>query len=179
MTGFFFNRNGDLSVFRIGILIAVLGGLMLIGAVVLTASDQAAFRTPLDIELPTETQQVGEESLSPISRRLYFESTLSPEAVAAYYDSKLVEFIKTQGGDATDPNRDRCLREPRDNNYRGYVPGNGTVPYEFRCLFQEISLSNGIDKSTLVIIQPGVRNDALGTNYEGTTRIEYEQYWQP
>jgi hypothetical protein len=179
MTGFFFNRNGDLSFFRIGILIAVVGGLMLIGAVVFTASDQAAFRTPLEIELPTDTQQVGEEALSPISRRLYFESTLSPEAVAVYYDTKLAEFLQSQGVDPNDPNRDRCLREPRDDNYQGYVPGNGTVPYEFRCLFQQVSLSNGIDKSTLVIIQPGVRNDAAGTNYEGTTRIEYEQYWQP
>jgi hypothetical protein len=179
MTGFFFNRNGDLSVFRIGILIAVVGGLMLVGAVVFTASDQAAFRTPLEIELPPDTQQVGEEALSPISRRVYFESTLSPEAVATYYDTKLAEFLQTQGVDPNDPNRDRCLREPRDDNYQGYVPGNGTVPYEFRCLFQEISLSNGIDKSTLVVIQPGVRNDAAGTNYEGTTRIEYEQYWQP
>jgi len=179
MTGFFFNRNGDLSFFRIGLLIAAVGGLMLIGAVVFTASDQAAFRTPLEIELPSDTQQVGEEILSPISRRLYFESALSPEAVAVYYDSKLAEFLQTQGVDPNDPNRDRCLREPRDDNYQGYVPGNGTVPYEFRCLFQQISLSNGIDKSTLVVIQPGVRNDAAGTNYEGTTRIEYEQYWQP
>jgi hypothetical protein len=179
MTGFFFNRSGDISVFRIGILIAIVGGLMLVGAVVLTASDQAAFRTPLDIELPTETQLVGEEMLSPVSRRLYFESALSPEAVAAYYDSKLAEFAETQGVNPNDPNRDRCMREPRDDNYPGYVPGNGTVPYEFRCLFQQISLPNGIDKSTLVVIQPGVRNNAAGTNYEGTTRIEYEQYWQP
>lgn len=179
MTGFFFNRSGDLSFFRIGILIAVIGGLMLVGAVVFTASDQAAFRTPLDIALPAETQQVGEEILSPISRRLYFESALSPEAAAAYYDSKLAEFAQSEGNDPNDPNRDRCLREPRSGNYQGYVPGDGRVPYEFRCLFQQISLSNGMEKWTLVFIQPGVRNDAAGTNYEGTTRIEYEQYWQP
>ena len=46
MTGFFFNRNGDLSILPYWNLIAVIGGLMLIGAVVFTASDQAAFLRP-------------------------------------------------------------------------------------------------------------------------------------
>lgn len=179
MAGFFLNRNGDLSVIRIGILFAAIGGLMLVAAVIFTASDQAAFRTPLDVELPGETNLLGEETLSPISRRLYYASTLAPENIAAFYDAKLAEFVQAQGLNSNDPNRDRCLREPRSGNYQGYVAGNGTVPYEFRCLFQQVSLSNGIDKSTLVVIQPGVRNDATGADNEGTTRIEYEQYWQP
>lgn len=175
MAGFFLNREGDLSIFRIGILIAIVGGVLIVGGFVLASAEQASYRAPLDIEPPPDTVQLFEEDLSPVTRRLYFESLMSPEDVSRYYDAELAEL---QGLPLGDLNRDRCIRSPRDGNYQTFVPGNGSVPYEFQCIFQQVSLL-GVDRSTFVRIHPGVRNDEDGTNYEGTTRIYYDQLWQP
>ncbi len=176
MASFFLNREGNISAFKIGIAAAVIGGVMLVVGLILTQIEQATFKAPLDVELPANTTLVGEERLTDVSKRVFYETSESPEAVARFYDEALAKF---QGIDVSDANRDRCIRFPREGEVDNYQEGNGIVPYQFTCLFQSISLAQGVDRTTQVTIQPGVRNNETGMDNLNTTRIEYEQYWQP
>ncbi|MBK9121995.1 MAG: hypothetical protein IPM16_02590 [Chloroflexi bacterium] len=175
MATFFLSRDGNISVFKVGVVIAIVGGLLVVGGFILASIEQNTFRSPLEVPIPPETTVLATDELSPASRRIFYESLLEPEDVFRYYDRLLAE---QDGVDINDPNRERCIRNPSRGDFESYTPGDGSVPFEYRCLFQQISLL-GIDKATLITIQPGVRNDATGQNFEGTTRIDYEQYWEP
>lgn len=175
MASFFLNREGNISAFKIGIAAAVIGGLLLVGGFILAQVEQAAYKSPLEVAVPAGTVLIVEDPLTEVSRRVFYETSDTPEAVARFYDELLAQH---QGIDVTDANRDRCIRNPRDGTYDNYVEGNGVIPYEFKCLFEQTSLQ-GIDRYTQVTIQPGVRNDSTGMDNLNKTRIEYEQYWQP
>lgn len=175
MASFFLSRDGNLSVFKVGVAIAIVGGLLVVGGFILAAVEQNTFRSPLEVAVPPETTVLATDDLSPASRRIFYESLLEPEDVYRHYDQLLAQH---EGLDINDPNRERCIRNPSRGDFESYTPGDGSVPFEYRCLFQQTSLL-GIDKATLITIQPGVRNDATGQNFEGTTRIDYEQYWEP
>lgn len=175
MASLFLNREGNISAFKIGVGAAAIGGVMLVVGFILTQVEQASFRAPLDVPVAPNTTMIVEEPLSQSSRRLYYQSSDPAEVIVRFYDEELA---KQQGLPLTDPNRDRCVRTPREGTFENYREGNGIVPYEYKCLFQESSLQ-GLDRFTTIIIQPGVRNDETGMDYLNTTRIEYEQYWQP
>lgn len=165
--GFLTGRDGSISVFRISIVAALLGALFIVGGVILFTLEQAANRQPLEIAVPESAERRGVENRTPNNRRIYFETTDTPEQVAEFYNRLLSEFYN-------DPRDQRgCQRF----NYEGAVPGSGRVPFEFKCMFTVDA--QGIERWTEVLIQPGVRNDATGEDYTGTTRIEHEQYWEP
>lgn len=176
MASLFLNRDGSVSIFRAGLAAAALGGLFLVGAVVFTAIESASFKAPLTINIPPDTQLLREETLSAVSSRIYYSSSQDAESVMRFYDAQLAE---SEGKEASDPNRERCIRTPRAGTFDNYQEGNGVVPYEYRCIFQEVSMAQGIDRVTMVVIQPGVRNNDTGMDNTNTTRIEYEQSWQP
>lgn len=175
MASIFLSRDGNVSVFKIGVAIAIVGVLLVVGGFVLAAIEQNSFRSPLEVPVPPETTLLAIDEISASNRIVFYESLLEPEEVYRYYDRLLAEY---EGVDINDPNRERCIRNPSRGEFESYTPGNGSVPYQYRCQFQQISLL-GIDKATTITIQPGVRNDATGENFEGKTRIDYEQYWEP
>lgn len=168
--GVFVGSDGNISIFRVGIIAGVLGAIVIVGGFALFSLEQAANRQPLEVVVPESATLVATEDLSSF-RRLYYESPESPEAIAIFYDGKLTEFY----GDS--PDRQFCVRLPSDGTMPGYIEGNGSVPYEFRCLFSASSIN--IERYTEVLIQPGVRNDTTGEDYSGRTRIELEQIWEP
>ncbi|HEX2621402.1 MAG TPA: hypothetical protein VHL11_14685 [Phototrophicaceae bacterium] len=169
------SRRSDsgFSVFRIGIFAAVLGAVFVVGGFLLFSLEQAGLREPLNIDPPTGSELRDQVDGNSSSRRLYyFIPGMTAEDVAAYYNGKLKEFY---GNDWTET--EQCRRLPRDGNVDNYVPGSGVVPYIFRCLFENSGFES--DRFTQIDIQPGVRNDASGENYEGNVIVEYIQQWQP
>lgn len=168
--GVFVGSDGNISIFRLGIIAGILGAIVIVGGLALFSLEQAANRQPLEVVVPASAVAAGVENYSSF-RRLYYESPESPEAIAAFYDTKLAEFY------GNSPDRQFCVRLPSEGINPGYVEGNGSLPFEYRCLFSASSIN--IERYTEVLIQPGVRNDAAGFDYTGRTRIELEQIWEP
>ncbi|MCU0464299.1 MAG: hypothetical protein MUF38_06990 [Anaerolineae bacterium] len=169
----FLDKQGNLSFFRLAIAVAILGGLFLVGGFVLFDLEQRNAQQPLTIEAPAGVELVAvDESRSEQGMRyMYYTTTLNADEVAAYYDRKLAEFQNTP---VEEQLRERCRRTPRTGDLQEYTPGNGSLPFYWQCLFDNTRL---YDQSTLIRIYPGQRNDATGENYEGITRIDYEQFW--
>lgn len=168
--GVFVGSDGNISIFRVGIIAGVLGAIFIVGGLALFSLEQAANRQPLEIIVPESAVAAGSETFSSF-RRLYFESSESADVIATFYDEKLAEFY------ANSQDHQSCVRNPSTGTLPGFVEGNGSVPFEYRCLFSASSVN--IERYTEVLIQPGVRNDSAGTDYTGRTRIELEQVWEP
>lgn len=171
------SRDSGFSLFRISIAAAVIGGLFLVGAFVLTQIDAANQRQPLMIDPPTGAELRLQEDSAGTARLLYyFVPNTDAETVMTYYDQRMDEFYASDGTDA-----DICRRIPAQANYPNYSEGSGVIPYEFKCLFYSSSgFGTGAnDRETLVSIQPGIRNDESGVNNEGGVVVEYTQRWQP
>jgi hypothetical protein len=168
------SRSSGFSPFRLGLIAAGIGIVVLIGGFALTMVEMNSFRQPLEVAAPPESQRLGSDSLGAGSHRIYFQTNQTPEEVRDYYDREMRTFYGP--GDNT-----RCVRWPFDGNVSNYAPGNGVVPYEYRCMFSRSAtgLAGSAEQFTLVVIQPGVRNDAQGVDLTGTTRVEHEQSWQP
>lgn len=162
--GLLVGRDGNLSIFRVGIIAAVLGAIFIVGGLVLFSLEQSANRQPLEVAVPEGAQLLRTENVV-TGRRLYYQTSQTPEEVASFYNNELTNFYK----DTAD--RQICQRF----NYEGAVDGSGRVPFEYKCLFSIGSF--GIERWTQITIQPGVRNDATGEDFTGSTRIDYEQYW--
>lgn len=162
-----------MSVVRIGIIAAIFGVVFVIAGLVLFSIEQESYRSPLVIDPPQGAIFRGEERLGGTNNRLYYETTASVDEVVAYYNQLMAEFY--QGEEFPE----RCRRNPAGTAFfPDYAPGNGIVPFQHRCLFQRSGI-RGVERSTEVFIQPGVRNDATGMDNTGLTRIEHVQYWQP
>ncbi len=165
-------RDEGFSVFRIGIFAAILGVLVIAGGFILVSLEQANQRQPLVID-PYPGAELREQVDGSASRRLYyFIPNVTAEQVHDYYNEKLKEFY---GNDFTPA--EACRRLPARETFDDYSPGNGSLPYYFRCLFDSSGFQS--DRFTQIDIQPGVRNDAAGFNYEGSVIVEHLQQWQP
>jgi hypothetical protein len=171
--GFLTSRDGGLSMFRIGLLLAVIGAVLVGGGFLLFSLEQAGRRQPLEVAIPAQTTLLATEVLSENSRRQYFRSELSAADVAAFYNEQLLSFT---GSSANDVSRETCVREPRTGNYPNYLPDNGVIPYKYTCLFDSTAIN--VDQFTTILIHPDVV-DAPAGDIEAATRIEYDQYWQP
>lgn len=171
----FLDKRGDISPFRVAVAIAIFGGIVLVAGYLIFSLELQNARQPLNIDIPpqSELMAVDDSNFAAGRRLVYYKTTITPEEVAAFYDQKLADF---QGIPVTDSMRERCRRQPREGNFRDYVPGNGSLPYYWDCLFDNTRV---YDQLTVVRIYPGQRNDATGENFEGSTRIDYEQAWQP
>ncbi len=166
---FFVGRDGSISLFRVGTLIALAGILLIGGGIAAYVLDQNSYREPLNIEPYPSAQSWGSPSEAGSSRRLVFlASDASPEEVTAYYEQKLQEFDGSDQG---------CERIPSGGQVEASRNDNTVVPYWFICLFQRTGM--GVSQQTTVTIQPGVFNSDPDLNTQGMTVIEHSQRWQP
>lgn len=167
MTNFFMDRRGKLSVVRTSLFFSGIGLLLLLGSVLYVSVETETARVPLDILKPANaedwsTLDYGER---PIRRVFYRVPTTDLESVVAHYQEQAQQF-----------GAESCTRFPPSGNFQDYNPNQGTVPYEWKCLFERSNLPS-VAQSTTIIIQPGIANEDPFLNSEGYTVIEYEQRW--
>ncbi|MBC8099993.1 MAG: hypothetical protein H7Y11_11170 [Armatimonadetes bacterium] len=165
-------RDNGFSVFRIGVISAIIGGAFLVGAFVFTTLDQQGARSPLVIDSPAGAELRDQEETSGSRRQWYVVGATDAEQVATYYNQELQEFY---GADTTAA--ELCKRIPASGNYDDYIEGTGMVPYMFKCVFDSSTFQS--ERFTEVQIEPGVRNNETGDNLEGSVVVIYTQVWQP
>jgi hypothetical protein len=164
-----------MSIARISIIAVVIGAVILIGGFAIYTIEQQSYRSPLVIDPPDGSSRLQQQDLGANTRRTFYVNDQPTEEVAAYYDRIMAEYYDT---DPQDLMRERCRRIPDGTAISPeYAPGNGVVPYEYRCMFDRSTFN--LDQFTEVIIQPGIRDDSRSLDFEGRTIIQYEQYWQP
>lgn len=171
------NREGNLSVFRVGVLLAVLGVLGIGAGFVFWNMEHAARQSPLNVELyPGAAEYSREEAEGRSRRTIYYQTNAPTEDVVAYYQAELDDFTNS---DPRDPDREQCVRQPREGNFENFEPGTGLLPYYYDCAFDNSYLDS--TQVTFVRIQPGVRLDsddpAQAYDQEGLTFIIYDQDW--
>ncbi len=160
------------QVFRIGIILGIVGILVVFGGfVVYFLIDQGSRQVPLDIPVYAGAQSWGEANRGAQSRSLFYRiPNVTPEQVVEYYNQKLREFSGTD--------EEQCVRVPDQGNYIDYQPGvEGMVPYQFICMFDRSYLN--ATQYTRVVIYPGPFNEDPSRNAEGMTVVEYDQNWNP
>jgi hypothetical protein len=166
------NRRQSQQVFRIGIIVGIVGILVVFGGfIIYFLIDQGSRQVPLDIPLYPGAQDWGTSPRSNFSRSvLYRIPNVTPEQVAEYYQQKLREFSGS--------NEDACVRNPVSGNFPDFDDGRtDIVPYEFNCLFDRSYWA--ASQFTLVRIQPGIPNEDPALNNEGMVVVEYYQEWNP
>jgi hypothetical protein len=169
----FVNREGNISIFRVGLGIGMLGIIFVVGGLVLFTVEQAQRKSPFHVEVFPSAVEWYTEEFRGNSRRIVYQIEDTPaQEIAIFYQQRLDQHYNNRPGD---PRREQCVRTPVQGNYPDYVPGTGIVPYIYRCEFDNSTFN--ANQSTTVTIQPGVRNDTESTDYEGLTFIIYDQIW--
>jgi hypothetical protein len=165
-----FNRRGELSIVRIGLIVGLLGILAIGVGVVAFFGDQASRQVPLDIASYPGAEAWGQADVRGTSRKLLFRvPTVAPEQVVQYYQQKMNEFY---GGTEF-----ACVRSPSSGEVQP-VPGVvNPIPYQFACLFDRSGFNT--TQYTRVVVYPGQPNDDPFLDAQGYTVIVYEQVWQP
>lgn len=167
------NREGNLSIFRIGLIVGGLGLIFIIGGVIALTFEQSQRRSPFMVELFPGAEEWSRQDYGTNRRRVIFQVPGGDaEVIAGHYQSLLDSHYNN---DPNDPDRDRCIRTPESGTFPGYQAGDGTVPFLYRCEFDNSTF--GASQSTTVKIEPGVRNNAEGFDNEGLTFIVYEHVW--
>ncbi len=163
-----YNRKGQISVIRIGVIAGIVGILLIAAAAVTYLTDQASKQSPLDIEPYPNAQFWGDGDARVTSRSTFYRSPDSPEAVAAYYQQKLEQFYG---------NRDQsCVRLPATGENPGSATDPNIVRYQFICLFDTSGFRT--TQYTRVVISPGQPNPDPFYDAAGMAVIKYEQQWQ-
>ena len=176
--GFFFGKDGRISVIRTGLFFAALGAIFIAGALISVSLDQESRRTPFDVELPPNAEYWGPGTNSTsVTRSVYYRVPGGEaNAIADFYQQKMDEHY---GNDENTPQglREICQRSPSVGEFNDYEPDNGNVPYLWQCFFDRTSFRTV--QTTLVTIHPGVPNDDPNLDSEGYVVIEYDQEWSP
>lgn len=190
-TSFLTNRDGTLSVFRISLIIGLLGALLIGFGVLAFNLDQQSRRSPLVIQLPEGAQQWGAPEITAATRQFVYYRVAGGDvdAIAQFYDQRMAEHYGVAAG-ASD--RERCQRIPPIGEYtnipneqRGndgntydarFVP-NESIPFFYRCLFDRSGLN--ATQWTQVTIYDGLNSAEPNKNAFGDVVIVYEQSWQP
>ena len=163
-----YNRKGQISVIRIGIIAGIVGILLIGAAAVTYLTDQASKATPLEIAPYPNSTLWGTSEERTTSRNEFYRSTDSPEVVTAYYQQKLEEHYG---------NRDQsCVRLPATGENTGSASDPNIVPYQYICLFDNSGFRT--TQYTRVVIYPGQPNPDPFYDAAGMTVIKYEQQWQ-
>jgi hypothetical protein len=166
-------RDGNISIFRLGLLAAGIGILALVIGIIALVTDQNSYRAPLEIAPYPGAESRGERVLSPVERIQYFVvgGGIPIETVATYYQQLLDQHY---GQDANTPLGDRedCQRVEYES---------GEVPFQFTCVFNRSGFGFGgaLYQTTAIEIQPGVRNNDPALNTEGMVVIGHRQTWTP
>lgn len=170
----FLNREGNISVFRVGVLMALLGVIAVIAGLVFWQLEierrKSAFNVPV---YPEATEVRRDEMEGQPQRVIYYTTEASPSAVAEHYQQELDDHT---GQDPNATNKpETCERTPANGNFEDYEPGSGNLPFYYRCVFDNSFLN--YDHLTVVHIEPGVRNEAEDSDNTGQTIILYDQRW--
>ncbi len=163
-----------MSVFRMSLLSAAFGIVIIVVGFIAVSLEQAGYRAPLDIDPAPSMELLRTYTPSATSRNLYYQSAEPTESLVTYYDARIVEFY---GADPTDPERERCLRRPEFGDFDNYEEGNGIPPFEVVCVFDRAGLNGS--QLTRVNIQPGVLDTEAGIDNRGISFVTHEQLWEP
>ena len=167
---FLTGRDGQISLVRVGTLVAIIGVLLVGAAAAAFYLDQTSRQVPLDIEPYPGAESMGNPQPQGSTRNLYFiVPDTAPEQVMEHYQ----QLLESQYGDTGE----RCIRFPdATNNYPNPDNVPSIVPYEFICLFDRSGFY--ATQYTRVRIQPGLRDSDPEVSQEGNTLIEYQQRWE-
>lgn|GEM_PF-2440301 len=167
MTNIFMDSRGRISVVKSSLFFVGLGLLIMLASFLFVSVETQAARSPLDVTLPGNAEEWSMLAFEgrPIQRVFYRVPTTDVDSVVSHYQQQAEQF-------GAEP----CNRFPPSGDYPGYDPDEGNVQYEWKCLFERSNLPS-VAQSTLVIIQPGVKNEDPFLDSEGYTVIEYEQRW--
>ncbi len=175
MASFLTNDKGSLSFFRVGLLISLMGLLAVAAGFTFWQLEHQARRSPFDIALYPNLEEVQRTEDSARQRTIVYRVEDDPAAVAAFYQGELDKHL---GQDSRDPLRNNhtlCIRVPASDNFPEYVPGNGILPFLYRCGFDNSYF--GTPQSTVVEIHPGIRDDVRNYDNIGYTYVIYTQRW--
>lgn len=167
-----FNSKGGISVVRVGTLAAVFGVLIIFAGYIAFVLDQRARYQPLDIDPPPNAVYYGVTPRGSRAQDLYYRmpvGTWDADQVATYYNDRLAQFERN----LDEPSR--CVRSPQFGQYIDYQRGNGLVPFQYICMFDNSGF--GTVQFTEVTIQPGIYHDNPERNTEGQVIIRYVQQW--
>ena len=166
----FLNRQGNLSVFKLGLLAGLIGVLVIGLGIFAFFADQNSRRAPLNIEPFPGAEPWGAPSgVTETTRNLFFRVYgARPDDVAAYYQTKLNEHTGDGG--------DRCVRIPPQGELPLDPFNPNSIPYQYVCLLDRSGM--GSTQFTRVVIYPGVANPDPFFDAAGATVIKYEQEWQ-
>ena len=162
------NRKGGLSIVRISIIAAIIGGVIIAAAAVTYLTDQASKRTPLEVVPYPGAAFWGESEERATSRNVFYLSADTPEDIAMYYQQKMNEHY----GNA----EQRCVRIPATGDAPGADTNPNVAPFVYRCMFDNSGFNSS--QFTQVEIYPGKANEVASLSAEGQTIIKYEQQWQ-
>ena len=163
-----FNRKGGLSIIRIGIIAAIVGGLLIAAAAISYLSDQQSHRSPLEISPYPSAVYWGTSDVADTSRNVFYRTADKPEAVAAYYQQKMIEHYGN--------NDQSCVRLPATGNAPGSDSNPAISPYVFRCMFDNSGFNTS--QYTQIEIYPGAANKDPFFDAAGQTIVKYEEQWQ-
>ncbi len=164
------SRQG-FPLFRVILLVAFVGAILIGGGVASFFADQQSRRQPLEIALYPGAERWGESPDQGSTRRSVFYRIggTTVETVANFYQEALLQ----HSGDSLE----RCVRIPADGEFPPEELEPGFVPYYFKCLFDRSGL--GTTQYTEVIIMPGLPNENPEFNTDGMTVVRFNQVWQP
>jgi hypothetical protein len=175
----FLNRGGGISVFRVGVLMGVVGVLAVGLGILFFQLEHESRKGPFNVDLYPGAEQVAINDVEGLPRRtLVYRVQAEPESIVNFYQQQLDEHLNQ---DLRDPRRasehELCVRRPGGGFYSNYEEGNGIPPYDFSCLFDNSFLDS--TQVTVVKIEPGVRDDTADPPLDnlGYTYIFYEQNW--
>jgi hypothetical protein len=179
---FLVDREGNISVLRVSILITLIGGIFVGGSVLTFVLDQQTRSAPLFVDLPPGAEQWG----SPIIHADTWQEVFyrvpngNLEALARHYDSKMRGFY------GAEQNTEVCIRFPTTGYYtnnRGdpngtfqenFVPGQN-LPVYWSCMFDRSGLNS--TQWTQVTLYDGLSNPDPNRSSLGSVVIVYEQRW--
>ena len=166
---FVVDKQGNISLFRVGTIVAVVGVLLVGGGVLAYFLDQNSFKTPLVVEPYPGAEVWGEARTSGVTSRALFRIPgATADEVAAYYQQKLQSFDAASEG---------CIRTPATGTFVNSQTDRTIPPFTFKCLFQRTGLN--ASQLTTITIQPGVFNADPTQDTTGMTVVEHNQRWQP
>ncbi len=166
---FVVDKQGNISLFRVGTIVAVLGILLVGGGFLTYVLDQNSFKTPLVVEPFPGAQQWGTPREQGVTRRELFQiEGATADDVMAFYEQKLLEFDSASDG---------CVRTPPTGTFIDSQTDRTVPPYRFKCLFQRTGLR--ASQLTTITIEPGVFNSDPSLDTTGMTVVEHNQRWQP
>lgn len=177
---FLTGKDGSISMFRVAVAISVLGLLFALGGFVLFQFERAERRSPLEIDLYPGAEQFSQIDYSSRQRERVFSIPGGDDAVLQVKDFYQAELDSFYDNDPRDPNREQCERSPvaEGEIFPQYEPGNGLVPYEFRCEFDDESTFGG-ERHTTIRIFPGVYDVEFPElpDMTGNVVIWYDEVW--